>query len=170
MSIHVLYRYSRCLSSQKYRNPHPRQSNGGRFPLGLKSQWSSACIINFCMHTVMPVRQSEGALVSREWRGDTHPQGCLAQRSTLRPPDIPSGFHSHKFRECLSMRRLFGALQKIVNVVGLQLFNDSMKQKPLVSLIKLKIFLVLNWTWSSINVYWIIGSAIWIQPTTLHHT
>jgi len=86
MSIHVLYRYSRCLSSQRYRNPHPRQSNGGRFPLGLKSQWRSACIINFCMHTVMPVRHSEGALVSRGWRGDTHRHGCLAQRSTLRPP------------------------------------------------------------------------------------
>jgi hypothetical protein len=35
--------------------------------------------------TLLCLSESEGALVSREWRSDTHRQGCLAQRSTLRP-------------------------------------------------------------------------------------
>jgi len=101
------------------------------------------------MHTVMPVSQSEGALFPREWCGDTHRQGCLAQRSTLSASVRPrhTNWFSFACIQGVSVNAtVFGALQTIVKVIGLQLFKNSMNQKPLMSLIKVKIFLILSWT------------------------
>jgi hypothetical protein len=45
------------------------------------------------MHTVMPVTQPEGALVSRECRGDTPLRLPGTERLSSPVADIPTGFH-----------------------------------------------------------------------------
>lgn len=64
----------------------------GRFPRGPKSQGRSTCIINFRMHVVMPVRQTEGDQISRELTGDRH--ALTAGKVAHYPPHTSVDFHS----------------------------------------------------------------------------
>jgi len=126
---------------------------------------TSACTL-LCLSDSLKEPWSRGSGVATHTAKVAWRREALSVRPSV--PDIPTGFHSHTFRESLSMQRLFGALKTIVNVVGLQLFKNSLRQQPLMGVIK--IFLVLNCTWSFITVYCVLGSAGLVQPTTLHHT
>ena len=124
---------------------------------------TSACRL-LCLSHRLKERWSQGSGVA------THTVMAGTQKHCPSVPNTPIGFHSHTFRHSLSMRRLFGVLQTMVNAVGLQFFSNFMRQRPLMSPTNVKMYLALNWAWSSINVNWVLVCASCVQPTTLHHT
>ena len=67
---------------------------------------TSACTL-LCLSDSLKEPWSLGSVVATH----TAKVSWLREALSVRPsfPDIPTGFHSHTFRESLSMRRLFGA-------------------------------------------------------------
>jgi len=79
---------------------------------------TSACTL-LCLSASLKEPWSLGSGVATHTAKVAWRREALSVRPSV--PDIPTGFHSHTFRESLSMRRFFGALQTIVNPLNTEL-------------------------------------------------